>query len=88
MSGQFPLEGCKIHHVDQVFLTRMNVLVIVVPSPKRLRLPVSLSFQGHGSHRHLLRGTSEQDPDQRAGNAVPNATDARQNGSRLRDFNK
>lgn len=45
-------------------------------------------FQGHGSHRHHLGSTPEQDPDQRPGNAVPDATDARQNGSRLRDLNK
>lgn len=40
--------------------------------------------QGHGSHRHLLGGAPEQNPEQSAGNAVPNATDARPNGSRLR----
>lgn len=62
------------------------MFVIVVPGPKR---PLFLHpFQRHGSHRHLLSNTPEQDPDQRPGNVVPDATDAGQNGSRLRDLNK
>lgn len=55
------------------------------PSLKGLFL-FFLFSQGHGSHRYLFGSAPEQDPDQRPGNAVPNATDARPNGSRLRDF--
>lgn len=55
------------------------MFIIVVPPPL---------FQGHGSHWHLLGGAPEQDPDQRPGNAVPDATDPRKNGSRLRAFHK
>lgn len=81
LSGQFPMEGCKIHHVDQAY-------VCLLLLPLVLKGLFSPSFQGHGSHGHLLGSTPEQNPDQRPGNAVPNATDARQNGSRLRDSNK
>uniref|UniRef100_A0A665W342 receptor protein-tyrosine kinase n=1 Tax=Echeneis naucrates TaxID=173247 RepID=A0A665W342_ECHNA len=42
----------------------------------------------HMTQEYLLSGTPEQDPDQRPGNAIPNATDARQNGSRLRGSNE
>lgn len=72
---KFPVGGCEIPHV----VLGADVFIIVVPP--------SL-FQGHGSHWHLLGSASEQDPDQRPGNAVPDATDPRKNGSCLRAFHK
>lgn len=42
-----------------------------------------LVFQGHGEDRDLIGGTSGQDPQQRAGNVVPHATNTRQDGSCL-----
>lgn len=83
LSDQFALEGCKIHHVDQAYVCLLLLSLIL----KGLFSP-SFFFQGHGPHRHLLCSTPEQDPDQRPGNAIPNATDAGQNGSRLKDLNK
>lgn len=84
----FLWEGCEIHYVYQASMCLL-LLSALLKGLFFFFFSYSLFlFQGHGSHRHLLGSAPEQDPDQRPGNAVPNATDARQNGSGLTDSDK